>query len=407
MENKFFEKKLFFSFRLLVILMLGLSISLATSCKKDDDDDDDDDRNTPSTVIPSDDLATDPPVVLNNSLSSIIPNPVVEADPNNPDRIKLSFTGIKDPATGNFIEMKGTGDPNQTCWLQVDGVNKGILVTKGTSRQKAVLADVVFVVDNSGSMSEEADTIAAQITSFVSLLESSNIDLRVGIVGYDSYVNGGLDLSTGTELNNYLNRTDEYGYPITGTYRTYGFTGTNAENWANIGYDSFYAGGENGITGIYFADQYFNWRQGSQRVYVTFTDEGIQPNGSTEFSVEGFEASWTPQQGTVHSIFSIDDYYWEGEVPDTSMDHYNGYAWGEYYQRPWELATFTGGSSQYIHSDCHDLDLTQIEVTGALTEIFLVEFMNNEGTGAHTLRFVVKNTGSDSDGEKVLENISY
>lgn len=396
MENTFLVRNLKISFRLLFVLMLGLSISLA-SCSKDDDDDDDDDDNPTETTIPSDNQAGTPPAIDNNTLESTIPNPSFSVSPSNANRIVMQMTGIKDPSTGQYITMAGTGDPNQTCWLQVDGTNKGILVTKGSARQEALLADIVFTVDNSGSMGEEADSIALQITSWVQYLQSQGLDLNVGVVGYDSYVTGALNLGGVNQLYAYLNtRTDYYGYPVTGTARTVGFYGADSAELYNNSYPFGYAGGENGVLAIKFADQYFDWRLGANRIYVNFTDEPNQPGGeqSPQWSVLDMEANWHATQGTIHTVFSEDTTY------------YSGY-WSDYYdEKPWRLSEITGGTYVFVDSYASDLNLNQLPVTGALAETFIIEYMNNEGAGPHTVQIFIENTNGN-DGTRTYENISY
>lgn len=396
MENKFLVRNLKISFRLLVILMMGLSISLATSCKKDDDDDDDDDNKKTENPIPSDSEAGVPPTIDNNTLEQSIPNPSFSTHPSDASRIVMQMTGVKDPVTDQYIAMAGTGDPNQTCWVQVDGTNKGILVTKGSAREKALLADIVFTVDNSGSMDAEADSIALQITQWVNYLQSQGLDLQVGVVGYDSYVTGALNLTGSTQLYSYLNNRTYYGEPIYGTMRTMGFFGSDSAYLANNAAPFGYAWGENGVLAVKFANQYFNWRAGANRIYVNFTDEPNQPGGeeNAQWSVIDMETNWHPTQGTIHTVFSEDTTY------------YSGY-WSDYYdEKPWRLSEITGGTYIFVLPDASDLNLNQLPVTGALAETFTIEYMNNEGAGPHTVKIIIENTNGN-DGARTYEEIFY
>lgn len=50
---------------------------------------------------------------------------------------------------------------------------------------RVLAADVVFLVDNSGSMGEEANAIARDIIDWAEKLAASSLDVRFGCVGYD------------------------------------------------------------------------------------------------------------------------------------------------------------------------------------------------------------------------------
>lgn len=397
-----------------VILLVVFAI-LVTACKKKDDDDDVVPPPPPAqTSIPPDANATPPPTLTDNTLNNIIPNASFAASSGDANRIQMVMGGIKDPKTNQYIALSGTGTTNQTCWLQLDGTNKGILVTKGSARIKTLSADIVFTVDNSGSMGEEADSIAKQITSFANYL-ATVLNVKVGCVGYDGSVNGAVNLTSATTLNNYLNRTS-YGYPIYGTSRTMGFYGKNivggVTDSARLEGASYNFNGtvwgENGIVGIEFADTMFNWTTGAQRVYINFTDEGIQPNGNTRFCLNGFKNYWTTAKGTVHSVFSIDEAYWANNVPDTSMEHNNYTPWNASYERPWKLSEYTGGTVQFIHSNCNDLNLRNLPVTGSLAETVMIEFLKPAGAAANrkVKLFIKNNASNSSDGAKEF-NVNF
>ena len=95
--------------------------------------------------------------------------------------------GIIDPTTGNpihFTLSKGgyvTGGAN--LFVTEDTTLQGIKLTSAGSGA-TLMADVVFVVDNTGSMGEEADSIANKIIAFSNFLAASGLNVRVGCVGY-------------------------------------------------------------------------------------------------------------------------------------------------------------------------------------------------------------------------------
>ena len=91
---------LLFTARVMALVALSVTI-LFTSCKKDKDDDDD--NTTTVKTIPSDNDATPPPSMVTNNLDQVIPNPTFSTTGSN--RIQMVMTGIKDPVSGQFIQM--------------------------------------------------------------------------------------------------------------------------------------------------------------------------------------------------------------------------------------------------------------------------------------------------------------
>lgn len=383
------KKQLFSAFA------IAMMLSLATSCKKDSDS---------SPVIPADPSEPVPTTTVNN-LSNLIPNPAIEADG---DIITLSLSGIMDPKnSNNFIAFKGTGT-GQNIWIEEDGKNKGILLESASLKSgKAYIADIVFLVDNSGSMYQEADTIASQINAFASFLRDNGIDLRVGVVGYDESgeVVGALNLTTTDKLKKYLTY-------YSGTTRTKHFAGSDSASLvANAtSFCSTYYGSENPIPSALFADKYFTWRSGTSRTYISFTDEPGQPSTSSPvFKLADFKSTWNYTKGTIHTVFSLDSYDWNTSVtpatPDTS---YANYYWNETSNyRPWRLSELTGGTIMFIHSDGSDFNLKNINATKALAESFVIKFKSGNASGSHNLKIVVKNSTGTSDGFRLLPNVTY
>ncbi|HEX2936392.1 MAG TPA: hypothetical protein VHO72_13645 [Bacteroidales bacterium] len=375
----------------LVTLLFLSGILFVSSCSKDSEK---------TSVIPAD-PGTPVPTTTVNNLNTAISNPAITNEGDGV--ISITLLGIEDPKTGTLIDLKGTGS-GQTVWVEEDGVNKGILVEK-VNRMKSTggyPVDAVFIVDNSGSMSEEADSIASQISSFASFLEANGIDLRVGCVGHYGEVNGALNITTVDKLKTYLGK-------YTGTSRTSYFGGTeteadaletNAQNFC-----SNYNGDENAIPSLLFADKYFSWRPGAARFYITFTDEALQPEVGT-FDLPEFQSKWKYSNGIVNSVFSLKDYYWNGAQPDTTSEHENSLEWNlTTAVRPWALARHSGGVEMYIHSDCKDLDLKKLKATSMLSQSSILKLKTTNISGKHVLKFVVKN--GSSDGYRIINDVTY
>ena len=357
----------------LSVFVMVLALGLA-GCSKDEEPTNPADNNSD---IPADPGGTAPATTLNN----VTPSATFGKTAGNERRIRVNLLGVLDPATGQPISFTA----NQNLFVSEDNVLKGMRVSAaGTSG--SLLADVVFTVDNSGSMGQEADSVAVKIIAFVDFLQSRGLDLRVGVVGYNGEVSGAVNLTTAPVLSAYLTRTGR-----TGTNRTVGFSGadsarfqTIANNFANG------VGGENGIVGIWFADSLFAWRGTAQRVYVNFTDEPTQPSNLVYWSTEGLCARWSPVKGTIHTVYSADT---TGTWTRLTRE------------RPWALSQCAGGTSKFIPSNAAGLDLTTLPVTGALAASSLVEFLTSDPNRAHNLVITVKT--ATADGKTTFNNITY
>ena len=307
--------------------------------------------------------------------------------------VRVSLLGLIDPVTQQPIEFKA----NETVFLAEDGVVKSIRVTQSAKDNKLPF-DLTFVVDNSGSMGEEADGIANKIVEFVNVVASSGADLRVAVVGYDGHVTGAINFTDAASIDAYLRRDG-----LTGTSRTEGFAGADAatleqkanEHAAAPGETS---GSENGIVAIKFAESNLAFRPDAQRIFVNFTDEPTQPGGQTAIATKTLCARWKPQNGTIHTVWSGSD----SLAPD------GGATWVENQdENPADLSACTpGGVVKSVKPDATDLDLTTLPMTNALRSSALVEFSSKDASAPHNVTIVVKN-GTTSDGKTEFTNVKY
>src|SRR5437762_14073109 len=69
---------------------------------------------------------------------------------------------------------------------QVDTFQQGAAAQTTVSfTQKPALVDVLFAVDNSPSMCEKQQNLAAKFQSFIASLQQQNLDFHVGVVATD------------------------------------------------------------------------------------------------------------------------------------------------------------------------------------------------------------------------------
>jgi hypothetical protein len=336
-------------FKKLLLIMLMTFALLFVGCDKDDDGDGD-----TNTNIPADPVNVTPPTPTKNNVQ---PTATFSAQG---ERVQLNVQGLVDPTTQQPITLyyNSENPASSNIFVQQNGVTKGLMVTKVGSGT-TLKADVVFTVDNSGSMGEEADVVAAGIVNFANALASSGLDVQFGCVGYDSYANGAINLTTAANLSTHLNRS---GY--TGTSRTYGFSGSDASTLETNASNFGYAGGENGVLATLFAYQHFAWRSGASKVFINFTDEPTQP-AYNDLSFNTAELCNTiGGVATVHTVFSEDTSYYSD---------YN--YWSEYNERPWKMSECTGGTVKFVDPYATNLVLTDLPVVGALSNSYLVEYM--------------------------------
>lgn len=403
-------------------LMLG---AINMSCSSDDKNPPENPPVQPPVIngVPSDEAAGQAPEVTANTVT--IPNisaPYVEVGSEGAIG-NISMTGIKG-LDGEFMKLIGTSQADQNIWMTIDGKPKSIAIVNGneatTKAAAKGLADIVFLVDDSGSMGEEADSIAKQIMQWSKVLEQT-VDCRFGCVGYGanySAIDGAMNLNVVDSLEYYLNqRKSSYYYgssTVRGTYRTQGFWGADSarlsDNVANYDHQGYY---ECGVTALYYADKEFTFRDGANRIYLNFTDEPNQPDRKSQWSVETLNPkdslgiyNWNPSKGTVHSIYSESDtlnyigpngYYY----PANKQSLY-------YNEAPWLMSDYTGGITLFTNPYFREFRLDNIEVTAAIVSTYILRFNITDElrNGLHTIEIIIKDS-NNNQAKKKFENVSF
>lgn len=323
----------------------------------------------------NDDDEPGPPYPFNPPYDIIIPNPQPTVDEEYV--VRLNLTGMQDPNTKEWLKLYGTGDPMQNAWLQLDGQNKFIRVVNYSEQEGTinVQTDIVFTVDNSGSMSRVSNGIAGDIVAWASSLVSAGLDVKFGCVGYggrvgaefgylvDGYgVTGGMDLGLYSDLNNFLN-----GRGASGTDRTKGWYGSRAAALQSAASKDLYdkAGGENGAQAIRFANDNFTFRNQANRIYVNFTDDANFSGGSSEISVEYFanQQNWPTNNGTIHSVMSSPESWYHTRASSVSGA-----------ELPWLMSDYTGGTTIFVNSDFSGISLNGLPVTSAMVNSYVIYF---------------------------------
>jgi hypothetical protein len=314
--------------------------------------------------IPSDDEATENPAIEDPNIS--IPNIITEVQ----DKvIRIDMSGILLPKPeGNpnaphaYLRLYGTGSQEQNVWLSVDDVPKGVSVYNNSdgSQGGEILNDVIFLIDNSDSMDEEADAIARDIVAWAEKLNKS-LNVRFAVVGYDGRILGAINFTDYNTIATYLNRT-------TGVDRTKGFDGADADMLSGLAttYNDKVEtkkGKESPMMALHYANEAFSFRENANRVYINFTDEPNATFSTSEFSVEYLtsQENWKPENGTIHTVYS------------SAKDKYEYTATSE---RSWLMSDYTGGTVMFVDENFTGVTLDNLPVTGAMMHSYVLKFTN-------------------------------
>jgi len=336
-----------------------------------------------------------------------IPNPTFSSEG---DIVRMSIAGIMNPITNEWLKLFGTSPT--TSWAQhatgrvgkvyveVDGEPKFILISLPDPTDKNVI-DYVFLVDNSGSMAEEADAVADNIVEYAKYLSAAGLDIRYGCVGYGGSsgtngVIGALNLTDPASINAYLNRSGIYGIN-----RTVGFSGIDSATLHLASNNYKRSPDECGTEAFRFADENFTFRNDASIFYVNFTDEPNQPGGYVELSVEYTKdpSKWIQQRGTIHTVFSADTTF--VHVPYRN-------------EKPWLMSEYTGGTTLFVNSsfttpDGTPISLTSLPVTDAMLNTSIIRFKNTSKVpnGSHRVKITIQSADKLVQGEKILENVTF
>jgi hypothetical protein len=357
------------------LLALGLSLSACDSAETN----------------PNDDIPADPDVAPPaEATGSLIPSIALdEIDPSNPDRIPLVIGGVAYDAGG--LSVVDYDEENLT--VVVDGRVQGKKISESSA---GLRADIVFVIDNTGSMGGAIFGVRESVLSFIGAIEASGQDIRAGVVAY----------------NDNLPETFESGVPVTDTRAhaaVYGFVDLTSD-FAEA--DTLYqfienlpaTGGGDGpelaIGGLDYARRAFSWRPGAQQIYIVITDVTTWGGGYTSFpNSKGIDAGYPTAEELARTVRD------EGGVihtysPDNGDDPF--FSDGEHDVR--DFSTGTGGIwTEFDFSG--GLDLTTLGIIETTLASSRVEFVrDSDGVTPRTVRVVVRveEGGEVFDGERTV-----
>jgi len=201
--------------------------------------------------------------------------------------------------------------------------------------------DIVFVVDTTGSMSEEIEGVKTSLKNFIRYLNTVGFDAKVGFLPYDDYAPSSY-LALGWQNLSVYDDTLSF---IDKIHRLNG-------------------GSEIPYTAIDRVFEKANWTNDSERHIVLVTDEDSESGGAYEEIKKRDLIKKLPSNYTVHTILSVAEGEYERFDSDFSAS-------GD----PREIAEKTGGVIEYTGSD-GVVDLTKSGLLNFAENSYYVFFEN-------------------------------
>jgi len=262
---------------------------------------------------------------------SIVPSKYMQSELAYNDSPQSIFSRSK-KARSSSLEMLTTIDPAKFPIIEInaeimynstveEGLSKSDFEVTEDSRYQSIqevvppqqndfvkIADIVFVHDDSGSMSEERDAVKENILSFVQKLESENIDYRIALVPYGgSGVNSTCCYSItvsrclsspGCSYTNCSSDPD-------GTVFHDGIFHDNIVNFKNdLNYLKIYGGTEKAFCAIDKAITQLRWRESTQKFIILLTDED---NDTCSISQTQLLTNLKANNVTCYCLYDSDD----------------------------------------------------------------------------------------------------
>ena len=210
---------------------------------------------------------------------------------------ELDFNILYEPTDINLDESQITVNSNDPVNSEVIIVQEGYgdIVHWFHNRyiqDESKIVDIVFVVDNSGSMNDQQQELAYQMNDFVSILQNMNVDYHLGFITTDSAM---------------LQQYDGYDW-IDNRH-------PDPVMWAANVINSIGTGGSPFEKGIYYAQAFSSfaassssyWRPNSNFVIVYISDEpDYSPNSYTSYFP--FFDNIKPSPSLVRQFAVIGDY---------------------------------------------------------------------------------------------------
>ncbi|MGC8902224.1 MAG: vWA domain-containing protein [Fervidobacterium sp.] len=257
-----------------------------------------------------------------------------------------------------------------------DNKAQGFTVYKESNVRNKI--DIAIILDVTGSMSEEIEGVKNSIISFATALEESGLDVRIGVIPFDDYVNPPSDIVINQP---YL--------PLTTPQQAKEYV---SQLYAGDGGDWY----ENDYDGIMFAATALEWRPYAQKVMILITDAPSHYKSDGDGFAHFDKTDMFPTllgHFVIHGAF-VPDY----EFYTPSDDNFSAP------EDPRELCQKTGGMIKYTDEQ-GNIDLTSLGIIDYVKSSWIITFESDSPANEHTIE-IFFNNGSTKKYLK-LEHVTY
>ena len=343
--------------------------------------------------IPADPNVAPPPPVSGNLIPTIT---LGETRASNPGRVSLVVGGVGYQGAGEGFEVVEYTQDNLT--IVEDGVVQGKLLSEGSR----LSVDVVFVIDNTSSMTGEIAGVRSSVLQFVDVLRAGGQDVRAGVVAFNDGLSD--DFANDVDVADRRAKPAIYGFrdlseDLSEEGELYSFVATLPA--ADLGNNRDFP--ELAFAGLDFARRTLSWRDTAQRVYILITDDSAWGRGySGSANDKGIDPDYFTDQSLGISLRdegSVVHVYSPTPKSETALRE------GEYNVKP--LADLTGGIWNELDRS-GEFDLLELGITDVTLASTRVEFVKNgdpEAVVTRRLRVAVQveDEGAVYGGERTIE----
>ena len=247
--------------------------------------------------------------------------------------------------------------------------------------------DMVFIMDNTGSMSGRIKSVKDSISAFAASLEASGADVKFGVVSFGD---------TPSEQS-------ELALPATAEAVSAWLAALSGVGGGDIP--------ENPLDSIMYANDNFTWRSGAQKVFIVIIDTSAHQAGDGSVFTTRTLASVEASLSGNATVYVVSPKLDSGSGPDgyagTADVRWlaDGYGWftGVTSTTYGSTRPYTGTGGKWIELAASGvIDLTTLGISTSVTKGYTLAFTYTPGaTGVYYIHVLVDTNGDgvwDSDG---------
>jgi len=309
----------------------------------------------PGVSVPADptDPATGLPVAIPAALTTaektIVTTGALALDAAQPGVSYLSVSGLINPTTLTPYDSLNNSNFTLIDTLGSTSVVKGINVERISTSSTAGQADIVFIIDTTGSMSGTITGVKSSVINFLNYLRTQALDIRVAGYAFSDVI--------------VESRPFSPDLTTTGTFYSW-VNGLSASYKGDSGGDT----PENPMTSIAHGVDNLSWRTGAQKIFIVLTDAAMHYAGD----------------GSAYTTWTADTLY-STKLSGKTVHVVGPNSTGTYQAK--YLATLTGGSFTAMPSS-GSVDLTTLPISSVIASGYRITFRTSTPTGTHMIRLI-------------------